>query len=330
MENTTFRFDLFDIARVFLHWKKKILAFALAVSLITAIYLLTQENYYRAYASFYPASSVISGRINLFRETQQDWIDYFGEENEVDRAFVIGSSSKVIAFLIDSFKMAEHYKIDVKEDKQGAQKVFKKFMKNYLINRTGYNHLEITFTDPDSKLAAGIANTAMNQIEDNLRDIFVRINQQLSLSIDTRKDSIDHQLAVLTDSLVELRVKFGIYDLVSPSRHLVQIATHGSGTDYAQGLEWIQNVEELKDKLNSDRAKYVSLSNEFKTSIFKGFPMIHVVQWAAPYGPKAGPFRTLILSVLFVVSLIFATFLACIVDIFRANRSRYATTNLKD
>jgi hypothetical protein len=51
------------------------------------------------------------------RETNQDWIDYFGGENEVDRATVVGNSANVISFLIDSFKIAAHYDIDVNDKK---------------------------------------------------------------------------------------------------------------------------------------------------------------------------------------------------------------------
>ncbi len=324
MDNSPFRFDLFDVVRIFFKWKKYILGLAIIASVVMAIFMLTQKNYYKGYGSFYPASSVISGRINLFRVAQQDWIDYFGEENEVDRAFVIGSSAPVISHLIDSFKMAEHYKIDSKNDPQGKQKVYKRFMKNYKISRTGYNHLEITFSDNNSELASAIVNEAMYAVENSLREIFVNINRQLAISIDIRKDSIDQELKMYTDSLVSLRKQYGIYDIVAPSRQVTNGYGKGSGPGYADGLELIQNVEEFKDKLAIDRAKYHSISNEFKTSMFKGFPMIHVVQWATPYGPKAGPYRIIAVLSTFLIAFLFALLVACVIDIFHHNKSRYA------
>jgi uncharacterized protein involved in exopolysaccharide biosynthesis len=319
-----YRFDLFDVTRVFLQWKKYILGFAFLVALIIAGYLFTVKTYYRGYGAFYPASSVISGRINLFRESQQDWIDYFGEENEVDRAFVISGSSTVVSFLIDSFKMAEHYNIDVNADPNGQVKVVKKFLKNYKVSRTGYNHIEVTFTDPDKKKAAAIVNVAMNKIEDALRDLFIGINRQLSLAIDIRKDSLHQELTMLTDSLVKLRVQYGIYDIVAPSRQILVGSARGSGVTYAEGLERIQNLEELKDKMAIDKAKYMSLSNEFKTSIFKGFPMIHVVQWASDNGPKAGPFRIIMVLAGALLATLFGLVVACLIDIFKQNKHRYA------
>lgn len=324
MQQSPLRFDLFDVTRIFLQWKKYILGFALLTSIVAALILFTMKNYYRGYGAFYPASSVISGRINLFRETQQDWIDYFGEENEVDRAFVISGSSKVIAHLIDSFKMDQHYEIDVKADKMGYQKVVKKFLKNYKVNRTGYNHIEVTFTDPNSEFAAAIVNEAMLSIEKELREIFININRQLSIALDIRRDSLENELTIATDSLVKLRVAYNIYDIVAPSRHVLQGGGKGSGLTYAEGLEKIQNLEEMKDRLAVDKAKYLSLSNEFKTSMFPGFPMIHVVQWAAPFGPKAGPFRILTVLAVAALSIIFGLVVACVIDIFQSNKSRYA------
>lgn len=324
MENNQLKYDLFDIVRVGIKWKKMILGLALISSLIAAVYFFLQKNTYKAYGSFFPASAVISGRINLLRETNQEWIDYFGGENEVDRATVIGNSANVISFLIDSFKIAEHYKIDVTNDKNAAQKVYKRFMKNFTITRSGFKHIEINFVDEDHELAASVVNIAMNRIEEQLRLLYIRINDQLAKAISVRHDSLSVALQSATDSLVSMRVKYGIYDLIAPGRKgLSGFTPKSSGQAYAEGLELIQNLEESKDRLAMDRAKYLSLYNEFKTSTYAGIPMIHVTQWATAHGPKAGPFRTLGVISVFVISLLFGLLLAVIIDLIQKNKSKF-------
>ncbi len=319
MNQTEFKFDLFDIVRVSLKWKKQIILFTLACSLISGVYFMMQKNTYEAYGAFFPASAVMSGRINLFRETNQDWIDYFGGENEVDRATVVANSASVISYLIDSFKLAEHYKIDVVNDKNGAQKLYKKFSKNFKVSRSGYKHIEITFSDEDHDLAYRLTNAAILRIEEQLRELYIRINNQLALSLEIRHDSISQSLALISDSLANARVKYGIYDIIAPGRkNLLSFTPKSSGLEYAKGLELIQNLEEVKDKLAMDRAKYLSLANEFRTATFDGFPMLHVTQWASPYGPKSGPFRTLGVITVFLASLLFSIILACIIDIFKS------------
>ncbi|HNF72980.1 MAG TPA: hypothetical protein PLP34_11215, partial [Chitinophagaceae bacterium] len=280
-----------------------------------------QKNVYKAYGSFFPSSAVMSGRINLFRETQQEWIDFFGGENEVDRAYVVGNSAAVISYLIDKFDFPAHYQIDVKSDPNGSKKVYKRFVKNFSLSRSGYKHLEVNFTDEDHDLAYRVVNEAMNRTEDLLRELYRNINLQLALSLEKRTDSISTQLNLYTDSLVHMRVRYGIYDLLSPGRsNLIQASAKGSGEQYASGLEQIQNIEEIKDRLTIDRAKYISLANEFKTAGFKGFPMIHVVQWATPNGPKAGPYRILGVGMAFVLSLVFAILMAMVVEFIRNHR----------
>ena len=323
MEQKEFQFDLFDIIRIGLKWKKKILIFSLTVAIIAAVFFFFQKNYYNAYGSFYTGSAVMSGRVNLFRETPQEWVDYFGGENEVDRAFVIGNSAQVISYLIEKFKIREHYKID-STDKEAMKKTYKKFTKNFSINRTGFKHIEINFSDEDQNLCHEVVNEAMNRIENQLRLMYININRQLALSLDIRKDSLDQALTVMTDSLVGLRVKYNIYDLIAPGRkNMVAFNPKGSGENYAKGIEEIQNLEEMKDKLAMDKAKYMSLSNEFKTATFDGFPMIHVTQWASAGSPKAGPFRTIGVMIAFAIAFVFSLVLSIFIEVLKDNKEKF-------
>lgn len=323
MNKNEFQFDLFDILRIGLKWKKKIILFSFAVAVVAAIFFFFQKNYYKAYGAFFPASGVISGRVNLFRETPQEWIDFFGGENEVDRAYVVGNSTPVLSHLITKFKLREHYKID-STDKEAMKKTYKRFAKNFSISRSGFKHIEVTFTDEDQMLCHEVVNEAMNKVELQIREIYMNINKQLAYAIDLRRDSLKNELNRITDSLVATRVKFGVYDILAPGRkNITSYTTRGSGEAYARGIEEVQNLEELKDRLAMDNAKYLSLSNEFKTATFDGFPVIHVTQWAAPGAPKDGPFRTLGVLIAFVVAFFFGLVLAITIEILQENKHKF-------
>lgn len=322
MEQKNYSFDLFDVIRVILKWKTKILMLGAAAGVIAAIYFMLQKNYYNAYGSFFPASSVISGRVNLFSQEKQEWIDYFGTENEVDRIYVLGNSASVISYLIGKFNMAAHYQIDTNA-KDAQKKVYKRFTKNFTITRSGYNHIEINFTDESSDLAYQVVNEAINRIESQLRLLYGTINRQLAISIENRADSIQQNLVMYSDSLARTRVRYQIYDLIGPSRQAMASSPKGNGLQFAQGLEEIQNLEEVKNRLATDRARYLSLANEFRTSTFDGFPMIHVMQWASPNGPKAGPFRILGVLTAIGAALIFGIMLALGMEVYSINKSRF-------
>lgn len=79
----------------------------------------------------------------------------------------------------------------------------------------------------------------------------------------------------------------------------------------------------MKDRLASDKAKYTSLSNEFKTATFDGFPMVHVSQWASPGSPKAGPYRTIGVMAAFAIAFLFALILAIFIEVLSDNRSKF-------
>jgi len=225
--------------------------------------------------------------------------------------------------LIEKFKIREHYKID-STDKEAMKKTYKKFTKNFSINRTGFKHIEINFSDEDQNLCHEVVNEAMNRIENQLRLMYININRQLALSLDIRKDSLDQALTVMTDSLVGLRVKYNIYDLIAPGRkNMVAFNPKGSGENYAKGIEEIQNLEEMKDKLAMDKAKYMSLSNEFKTATFDGFPMIHVTQWASAGSPKAGPFRTIGVMIAFAIAFVFSLVLSIFIEVLKDNKEKF-------
>ncbi len=294
MSHQNFNLDLIDFIRFGLKRKKLIIGFALLAAIIAAGFMMFKKNTYRAYGAFFPASSVISGRVNIFREFNQEWVDLFGEENEADRAYVIGNTSNVISQLVEEFDMYKHYGLDPKKDPDAKRKTFKKFVKQYSFNRTGFKHIEVTFEDDDKELGAKVVNAAINFTEKELKKIYINGHSQIAIALEKRTDSLSSQILKLTDSLVALRTQSGIYDLISPGRkNLVTMRASGSGEGYARALETIQEVEEVKDRLVIEKGKYVALANEFKTLVHYDIPMLHVVQWASPSGQKAGPFRTL-------------------------------------
>lgn len=310
MTNKKYNLDLVDFIRFGWKRKKIILGFAFVAALIAAIFMFFKNNTYKAYGAFFPASSVISGRVNVFREFNQEWVDLFGEENEADRAYVIGNTSNVISQLVEEFDMYKHYGFDDKNDPEAKRKTFKKFVKNYSFSRTGFKHIEVTFEDEDKEKGAAIVNAAMNFTEKELKKIYINGHAQIAIAIEKRSDSLGQQIAVLTDSLVKMRTASGIYDLISPGRkNILTGKMIGRGERFARAVEEIQVLEEVKDRLVIEKGKYAALANEFKALLHYDVPLIHVVQWASPSGQKAGPYRTLTVLGVAIGAFLFAWFL---------------------
>jgi hypothetical protein len=323
MNNNEFKFDLFDLIRVGLKWKKYIIGFSFFIAISVAVFFLFKKNYYKAYGSFYPASAVTGARVNLFKEENPEWIDIFGEENEVDHAYVVGMSENCVGYLIRKFKIVQHYGID-STDPNAPLKTYKRFLKNFSFTRSGFKHIEVCFIDEDQDMAGKLVNEAMLRTESLLRDIYANSSKQVALAIDTRSDSIKKELEIYTDSLTKMRVHYGIYDIVSPGRKSLMLGSaKGSGALYAEGIERIQNVEEVKDRMVMDVGKYKTLSNQFKTLVFKGFSVIHIIQWASPFSPKDGPYRILGVILSGIGAFLFALLLAVAIEVFKQQKEKF-------
>jgi capsular polysaccharide biosynthesis protein len=310
MEDSTIKFDLVEVVKIGVKWKKHILIFACIISIAVAIYALILKNQYTSYSTFYPSNAVISSRDNLFRSETQDAIDAFGLENEVDRLYVIGNSSPLMSGLISKHKLNEHYDIDIVNDPKGNEKLFKVFAKNYHVSKGAFGNLELTMTDHNTKLAAAVANDAIIAIQDQVRSYYVNSAKGIAEAMDVRMKYQDSIIKLLTDSLVVMRDKYGIYDIISPSRKSDVSTT----TRNARGLEEIQTVEELKDKYVTDKAKYESNKNEFLTIQHKSIPFIQVIQYPEPSGKKEGPFRTLMVLGAFAAGLFLGILAAVVIE----------------
>jgi hypothetical protein len=312
MTDTPIKFDLIELIKVGLRWKKFILGFAIIASLGMAIYALNLKNIYRSYTVFFPSNALIGSRDNLFRTEIQDAIDQVGLENEVDRAVVVANSAPIISGLIDKFRMDTIYKIDIKRDSKGKQKLYKKFAKNYNVTRGPYGQIEMTFSDNNGQLCADILNEAIISIQDKYRYFYTNSSQGISDALVAQAVKIDSTIAKFTDSLVVIREKYGIYDIISPGRK----ADIHVQSKSARGIEEVQNVEELKDQFVRDRAKFASLNLEHLTVLHKSIPYLQVVQYPQAGGQKVKPFRTIMVLSTFAIAIFLGLLIAFCAEYF--------------
>ena len=107
-------------------WKHKglILAATIVAAILTSVVMLLQPNYYRSSAIFYPASSML---LEPGVDNNQT-MEYYGDDKDVDRLLSMANSSELINDLIEEHKLAGHYDIDDTNTK-GKIKLLKKFKK---------------------------------------------------------------------------------------------------------------------------------------------------------------------------------------------------------
>ncbi len=304
---STTRFDLVDIIRIIERRRRFILIVTAVAMALGLVFHLVRKKKYEAKAAFFVSNPVYSDRSNIFAGADSRYMDYFGDEDDIDRVIALSESDSIIAQIIVStgYDKANNVNFD---DAGQRNELKQKFKKALDIKRTEYKLMEVYFTDPNPELAATVANQTVNVLERSYRGYYNSRKEGLYNSIKSKMVEVDSSINALTDTLARLREVSGIYDIISPNRqNLVSSHIQGNGKDAGRYMELIQNFEATKDMLVTDKAKYVSLLNQYSTGTDPdGMRLLHSITVARPPVDTAGPSVFVILAACFFIGLFFS------------------------
>jgi uncharacterized protein involved in exopolysaccharide biosynthesis len=282
-------FDLVDILQTLRNNKKTIIIATVVVALLGGGVFLASKRLYRATGSFMMSNPLYTDRNNLFQGAGVQFVDYFAGDDDVDKMMALVEADTIKYQVSEKVHLAEHYGLDMSKPKD-VKKLVDMFKDNFKVVRSEYNGCEVSFDDADPKVAADVVNESMRAIEATYKGYYTSQRQKLMNALTLKLHEIDSNVELLTDSLAALRDKYKIYDLVNPARNnIVTSSIHSNGAaNFGWALEQVQNMESLKDQLVSDRAKYVSVINEYSTTLkADGNELMHVMSSArVPAKPK--------------------------------------------
>jgi uncharacterized protein involved in exopolysaccharide biosynthesis len=260
------RFDVIDITQTIRNRRRFIIIVTLVAMALGVVFSLIRKKKYKAQTEFFLSNPLYADRNYLFRSHDMHFVDYFGGDDDIDKIIVNAESDNVKDKVIENMKLAEAYKIDMSKPEQRS-KLKDMFNLNSKIKRSEYRHLILTYVDTDPERAARVANEHVRVTEEVFRNYYNTIKGYAYQSINDKVVEMDSSIAALTDTLSGLRDQYKIYDIISPSRATTTTATISSNgaASFGRGVEQIQNVSSIKDQLVIDRAKYISLLNEFST-----------------------------------------------------------------
>jgi len=210
--------NLLDVVKTLFRWKRPILSvclIALAGSIAIALLL---PVYYEATTTFLAASpdqakpEMLYGKVSFEPE-------YYGNENDIDRILTLAESGELVDHLIDSFQLYEHYDIDT-SGARAAYWVRETFFGHYEVAKTKRDAIDLSIEDTDKVLAANMANAAREKI-DRLAQQLIKESQYKSMrAYELNIRNKEQQLAILSDSLVNLRRTYGIFNTEAQSESL--------------------------------------------------------------------------------------------------------------
>lgn len=202
--------SLVEVLQTLFKWKRQLFFTCLAAGIGSIIISLLLPVYYKSTTVFLAASpdqakpELLFGKGTL--RTQ-----YYGNENDIDRILTLAQSNEVVEFLIDSFNLFEHYDIDPTHPK-AKYKVKQAFFDLYEIKKTKRDAIELSIEDRKKEMAARIVNAARERLNEIAQGL---IKERQFKAINTFETSMvvkEKQLTALSDSLIKLRSRYGIYN----------------------------------------------------------------------------------------------------------------------
>jgi uncharacterized protein involved in exopolysaccharide biosynthesis len=242
--------NLLDIISILLRWKKPLLIVCIIAGLGSIIISLTLPNYYQASTVFYSASPDLAKPAPI--GNMEIDVEYYGEDEDVDRVLSIANSGELAGYIIDKFNLYEHYKINP-EGLKAKYKVQKKFFKLYNAEKTKFDAIELSMEDVDPILARDIANAARDKINEIAQRLVKDSQDKLIITYEDNIKSKMVEIFTLNDSLLRERKRFQVWD-----------------TEY-QGQVLSELVSRTSAKLSGAEAKlevFKNRSGSFRDSIF--------------------------------------------------------------
>lgn len=247
------RFDLVDIVQILSKRSKYILLITLIAAALGAVLQFVLPKKYEATAELFVANPLYADRNNIFRNRNAEFINYFGNEDDIDKVIAIAESDVARQLILDKQDLAKVYGLDTSKLKD-RMKLAAKFKKNFKVTRTEYQGMEMSYTDTDPVISANVTNEAVAVTESIYKDFYNRLKENVCNSLKDNIATTDSAIAAVSDT----------------------IANHPTA-------EQLLILQATKDQLVADRAKDVSMLHEFGTGIKSNeMSLLRVISSATP------------------------------------------------
>lgn len=216
------RTDLLDVVRTLFRWKKVIIAACLAAGIGSAIIVLLVPEYYQSSTVFFATSPDQATPELLFGDGSIA-PQLYGNENDIDRMLTISESNDLIDFLVDTFDLYTHYDINP-DNPKGQYYVRKHFLGLYEIEKTKRDAIQLSVEDQDPEMAQALAQTARNKIDALTQELIKNGQERAIATFVNNIASKEELIGVLSDTLKNLRQRYGIFNTEAQSEGLTALA----------------------------------------------------------------------------------------------------------
>lgn len=279
-------FNLMDIVKVIWDWRKKILLATFLVTFIIGIVIFLVPRQYLSEAIIVAANPVQGDRSNIFRNTFEQQFYYYGGEGDNDRLYEMARIDTMKKFLIDSFKLEDHYKIS-KTNPRRRLAAYNELKDNMGILKTELGHIQIKVWDIDKNLAADMVNAIIAKVNSMSIDLTNQAKKTILEKLEYEQSANEAEVKAL---------------LEKPNSDVP------AEVNEAKRTSLLKQIEE-KD----------NLINQFKTSL-NDVTNVYVLEQAYPALKVDRPKRIPVVIMALLVSLFFSVLAALLLNRLRKSK----------
>ena len=279
-------FNLMDIVNVVWNWRKKIIPVVILVTGITAGIVFMIPGEYLSEATVVAANPNLGDRSNIFNTTFEQQFSYYGAGPDNDRLYEMSRIDTMKMFLIDSFKLEDHYKIS-KTNPRRRLAAYNELKEKSDVYITELGHLRIKIWDTDRMLAAHMANAVVNKINQRSLEMSNVAKKQIIEKLQKQQEANETEV-----------------------KQLIENPAPGAPAEVnlARKNSLLKQIEENN-----------ILINQFKVSM-NDVSSVYVIQYATPALKADRPKRLPSVIMAFLVSLFFSVQAALLLNRLRRDK----------
>ncbi len=328
-------FNALDLIRF--AWDKKwMLIIATLLAFIGSIIISLQlTDRFRSSVVLFPAASVsISKSLVETSSISMDSRDIlsFGREEDAERMLQILHSNQIKDYIINKYKLIEHYDIDL-NGKFPYTKLDKKYKSNISYRRTKYMSIEISVLDEDPEYAANIANDISAYIDSTIHNMQKQRAMEAFKIVEKEYRASQMEIENLNDSIRKIR-ELGIYDYETQASAFneayAKAISSGNRTlqrsieqKLALLAEYGGDYVQLSKKIESEIERLGQLKDKYaaaKINVEQTVPQIFIVDEAKVSERKALPKRSNIVMACTASTFALTLLLLLIIDGLKAKK----------
>lgn len=289
--------NLIETIRIIIKWKKQLLVAVAASGIVAALFsLFVMDEYYYSWSILYPINQMQNDRAVIFNtENAGGQVEYFGTKGDVNRLVSIANSAPIREYIIDSFNLVEHYKIDA-NSKYYKTKVRKEFEGNYKAIKNEREAVEISIYDTDPKVAANILVAIIQKMDEvnklTINETKLRLFNLINEQIKTQQAKIE----LTDDSLASLTTRYNIKISSGADGTLV---VNGSNNKAVQEYKTLLGKQENAVKELNNR---INISEQMQVSLKSNASSLFIVDEPFAADRKTKPIRWLVVTLTMLIT----------------------------